>query len=218
MVGRSGASGVRARARHGERADLTLPDERQEDADRLERHLYVLAQQCRNGLAAAAIRHADDVRAGARNEQLRGQVRQPADAGMCVIQLARVGLDVIEQLLDAGDAQRGIDHQDLEALRELRDRREVLQRIVAGRGRNRRIDGEHAGVANQQRIAVRRRRCDRAGAQRAAGPRPVLHHARLAELRNESRGDPRRDVGRAARCARNDQLDRVIGIGLGGQR
>ena len=89
-------------------------------------------------------------------------------------------------------------HEDLEALRHIRDRRKILARVVAGARGYRWDDREHAGIAGHQRIAVRRRGGDRACADGAAGTGSVLDHDRLAKPRRQDLlRQPRRHVGRA---------------------
>ena len=80
-------------------------------------------------------------------------------------------------------------HQDLEALRDLGDRHEVLHRVVAGAFRHRRDHRERRGVAHQQRVAVGLGLRHFARADGAAGAGAVLDHHRLPELgRKDLRG------------------------------
>ena len=123
----------RARAaRHAERAHFAVADERQQDGDALEGEVHGVAQHRGHRFAAAAVGHADDVDAGARLEQFGGEMRQAARAGVGVVELARIGLGVVEEFLQRLGRERRLHHQDLEALRDLGDRRKVLERIVAG--------------------------------------------------------------------------------------
>ncbi len=72
------------------------------------------------------------------------------------------------------------------------DRFEILFRIEAGLRIERRIDRDRAGVPEQQRVAVRRRGLDRAGAERAAGAAAIVDHELLLERRAELVGDDTR--------------------------
>ena len=214
MVGMSGASGVRVRLVMA--SARTLPSRicgsRIEIASKVQCTCWPSSGGER--LAAALVGHADEIGAGARLEQLGGQMRQAARAGVREVELARIGLRVGDEFLHALPRRGGMHHEDLVALGNLRDRREALRRIVAGARRHRRDHGEHAGVADQQRQAVGRRGRDRARADRAARAGTVLHDRRLAELRQDLREEPRRNVGRPARRRGHDQPDRLVGKGL----
>ena len=99
----------------------------------------------------------------------------------------------------------GRHHEDLVALGEFRDRRELAGRIVAGARRHRRRHGEHAGVADEQRIAVGRRRDHGARADRAAGAGAVLDHrpAGRAGGGSATTAAPERRSGRPVRRGRS---------------
>ena len=58
--------------------------------------LHRLAQHGRHRLAAAAVGHADEIGSGARHEQRGGQVRQAALAGVGIVELAGIGLGVVD--------------------------------------------------------------------------------------------------------------------------
>jgi hypothetical protein len=62
------------------------------------------------------------------------------------------------------------------------DRREVAHRVVAQILIERRIDGEHADRADQQRVAVRVRPGDEFRGDGAVRAGPVFHDRRLAEV------------------------------------
>ena len=85
-------------ARHRERAQPALADQRQQDGDALEGHLDLAAEHGGDEFAAALVGHADDVDAGRRLEQLAGHMRQAAGAGMRVVELARTALRVGDEL------------------------------------------------------------------------------------------------------------------------
>ncbi len=83
---------------------------------------------------------------------------------------------------------------------EPRHRRERLGRIVAGAAGQDRDVHQHAGIAEQQRVAVGLGGGDRLGRDRAAGAAAVLRDHALAERDLQAlRGDAGEQVGRAAR-------------------
>ncbi len=201
--------------RDAERAHLAAPDQRQKDGDALEGQLDRATEHRAHRLSAAAIGHADEINTGLRFEQLRGEMRQAARASMCIIELAPVGLGVSEKLRERLRRERRQRHQDLKALRNLGDRREVVDGMVACVGRHRRKDGEYAGIAGEQHITVSRSAGDCLGADCSASARPILDNDRLPEpRRQDQRGESRRHVGWAARRCRHDDFDRFVRIVL----
>ena len=95
------------------------------------------------------------------------------------------------------------------------DRGEVLDRVVAEARVERRIDGERAGIAEHQHMAVGRRLRHHVGGDDAAGARHVLDDERLAERRGEFlREQPRQHVRIAAGTGGRDQPHRSGRPGL----
>jgi hypothetical protein len=96
---------------------------------------------------------------------------------------------------------------------ELRDRDEILERIVRQVLEQRRVDGDRRR-GEEQRVAVGRRPRRHAHAGVASGARPVVDDDGLAQRSmqrgRENVGD---DVGRPARRERHDQGDRPFRIG-----
>ncbi len=129
------------------------------------------------------------------------------------IELAGIGLGVGDQLRHvahrdvlAGDHDVGDDRHEA-------DRREVLQRIVAGTAVERGADRHRGGAADEQRVAVGLRRCGRAAGERAAGARAIVDDHLLAERGRQLLADqPPHDIDRAAGRERHDQPDRARGI------
>ena len=96
---------------------------------------------------------------------------------------------------------------------------EILERIVVELGIEPGIERDVGERAEQQRVAVGRRlgRCFRS--DQRAGTDAVLHHQRLSEQGRQPIGqDARHGIEPAAGRLRYDDLDGVIGIGLGGGR
>jgi hypothetical protein len=62
--------------------------------------VHRVAQYGRDRFRAAPVRHADDIDAGARLEELGGEMRQATDSGMGIVELAGVGLGLIDELLE----------------------------------------------------------------------------------------------------------------------
>ena len=79
-----------------------------------------------------------------------------------------------------------------------------------------RIDREHAGRRDAERVAVGCGLRHLRHADIAAGAGPVLDHDRLVQVvRNNRLQRPDHDVGAAAGRKGDDDLDRLIGIGMG---
>ena len=135
---------------------FAIKDEAAGDCDALDGGVDRLGQHRRHRFAAAAVRHAGHLAAAAQHEQLADQMRQAARAGVGVVDLAGVGLAVIDELLERLPRRVRIHDENLEALGHADDRDEILDRIVAGAGRHGGNHCQHARVAHQQRVAVRR--------------------------------------------------------------
>ena len=106
----------------------------------------------------AAIGHVHDVGAGQRLEHLADEMRLRAEAGRGEVHLAGIGLGVGHELAHRLRRHRGVDHQQQRALRHHRDRREALQRVVAGVPVDQRADDHRSGRAEQQACGRRVRR------------------------------------------------------------
>jgi hypothetical protein len=105
-------------------------------------------------------------------------------------------------------------HEQLIALPKKGNRHKIFARIVSRIRRRGGDDGERAGIAGEQSIAVRSCACDLASAERAAGSSAIFHHHRLPQLRDELRSETGDGIGRPARCGRHHNADRSCGIGL----
>ena len=155
---------------------LPVGDQRAQDGDVLERRVHGLAQHRGVGFAAAAVRHAGHLGAAAQHEQLAREMRQAAGAGVRVVDLAGIGLGVVDELLDRLPGRRRMHHQDLEALGDPDDRHEVLDRVVAGAAPtppgSPRACWCCPSTACSRRAARSRPRARRARRRRPAGSRP----------------------------------------------
>ncbi len=109
-------------------------------------------------------------------------------------------------------------HQDLIALGEFGDGGKLPVGVVARARRHRGYHCQYAGITDQERVAVRRRRSNEARPDRAAGAGPVLDHDGLAELGQDLRQQPRRNIGRSACSGWYDKPDRPVRISLGAYR
>ena len=79
--------------------------------------------------------------------------------------------------------------------------------------------GREVAHRHQQRVAVRRGLRGGGGADHGGGAGPRLDDDLLAPvLEHLLRDDARQDVGRSARRERHDDLDRPVGIFVGGLR
>ncbi len=184
----------------------------QRRAERIEHEGHAAAHQVLQRRPRAAIGHMRGLDAGARLEQLAGQMVGRAVARRGVARLAFLGLQLGDQL---GQRARllGRDQQHHRHEAGQRHQLEILQRIVGKLVVERDVDAVRRGGAEQQRVTVGLRLGDLLGADRAAGAALVLDHDLLAELfRQRHRQDAREDVGRAARRERHDELHRLVRV------
>ncbi len=149
-------------------------------------------------------RQADEIR--------HRQMRRRAVAGARIVHLAGIGLAVRHELGHGLGRHRCGDHQDVVDVADVRDGREILQRVVRQLGVKRAGDGVARG-GEDQCLAVGRRFRDEGGADGAAGAGAVLDdHAapeRGAELGIER---ARHDVLHAARGERHHDARHLLGL------
>jgi hypothetical protein len=152
----------------------------------------------------------------ARFSPLERDVRTRRRAGARQVQLARFRARSIQQIGERAVGRLGTDHQQLRRARQIADRLEARQRVVAELAQMR-VDDE-LGRRDQQRVAVGRRACRRFGADGVAGAGPVLDHQclplRAADLVGEQ---PCQRVGAAAGGRRHDDLDGACRLGRRGR-
>ncbi|MCY1531947.1 hypothetical protein D9M68_671870 [compost metagenome] len=148
-------------------------------------------------------------------EQLAIQVRDAALAGGSVAVLARVGLQQRDELLQRLGRHLRIYRQHVGHVDQVGDRCEILERVVRILGVGGRVGRHGADRGDAEGVAIRRGLGQRIGADRAAAAAAVFHHHRLAQLAAQAVGDRARDdVGGAAGRERDDQADRLGGVGL----
>ena len=157
--------------------------------------------------------------------QHRGaQVVGRAGAGRRVGDLAGIGFGVGDELRQRVRRHRRVHHHRVGHIGEQRDRGEILHAVERHVGDERVVHRVHAHRVEQDRVAVRRRARDRAGADVARAAGAVLDDDRLAHrLMQMQRHDARQNVGRAARRPWHQQRDLAARIGLrkgrrGGER
>jgi hypothetical protein len=121
-----------------------------------------------------------ELEAGKLAEHHRRQVAARSDAGRRVVELARMRLGVIDQLLHRLDRRICRHHQDVLGGGHQNDGIEILDRIEAPLRRDSHVDGKRLRT-EMQRVPVGGRLRGRGGADIAAGPGPVLHHHRLPQ-------------------------------------
>jgi hypothetical protein len=125
------------------------------------------------------------------------------------LSLAGFFLGERDHVLDVAGRKRRVRDQDHRHGGDQADGREILARVEAGIGEQRRIDRDRAGVGEHQRVAVGRGAGDRARAHEPAAAAAVVDHDLLAERGRELVGDDAcHGVDAAARRVRHDQGDR----------
>jgi hypothetical protein len=160
----------------------------------------------------AAIRHVQKLDAGLAFEQLHAEMVRAAlaDGGEARrIGLARFGKR--DELLERPHAERALRQQHVRRRREIDHRRKLAQRVVGQGFEQARID-RHAGVGEQQRIAVGRGLGDGGGPDGVARARPVLDdHRHVPFVVQLLRQRPRNRIDRAACVERHDDFHRSLG-------
>ena len=178
---------------------------------RRERHRDVPAEQIgqrRPGALVGDVHQRDPCGAG---KIFAGDVARGAGAGRAEIDLAGIGFCIGNQLGHGLCRKRRIDHQRVRSVADQADRRKILARIVADILVERRPDRERAGIAEQQRVAVRIALRHGLGADRAAGAGPIVDHNFFTEQFAHLVGDAAaHDRGAATRRERNHQRDRPV--------
>ena len=164
--------------REAERAQAARLDMRQQRGGRVDRHVHIAGQQVGGRRPGAAVRHVDDVDAGHLLEQLAREMRARADARARKIELARDWpwrSRSARATFLAGSA--GVHDQHVHRLRQHRDRREVLERVVGQLRHQIRIGDLRPRRGEQPRVAVGRRLGDQVGAD-ASRRRPACSRPR----------------------------------------
>jgi hypothetical protein len=163
----------------------------------------------------APIGHVDDVEAGLLTQQHAGQMGGGACARRAVIQRARMRARIADEILQRRDRQAFAHDDVMRRDGQHADGREILDRIVMGRGIQRRTRDMRRHVVHQHRVAIGGRARRTHGAGRAARAGDVFDHEGLAERTREIFAvDARRDIGWSAGRERDHDRHGLQRIGL----
>ena len=159
----------------------------------------------------------------ARLNRTQGRVRAGADAGRAELHLALVRLDVGDELLEIVHRQVLAGDQDAGRFRDQSDRLEIGRGIVERLLVEALVVGVGTGIADQERVAVRRRLGDALAAGHAGRRADVFHDDRLAEqFAHALCLDARADVDPAAGRKRHHQGHGpggpILRLGIGRER
>lgn len=164
-------------------------------------------------LASATVRDVGDEGARLLLEQLARQVVRRACAGRAVVELGRVLLHMVEELLEVGRGRLGVDHQHLRHLGQQGQGDEVFLDVVIELG----VHGGGNGMvhaAHKQGVAIGRRAGRKAGAHGAARAAAVVNHQRFTGGFGELRGQgARKGIGAPTGRKRHHQVHRLGGPG-----
>ena len=148
-----------------------------------------------------------DVGAAHGFEQLAGHVIGRAGARGGVVEVAGLGLQQRQELLQVLGRHRGVHHHQQVGVVDGRHRHEIAHELVGAVRQQRLVDGVRVRH-HQQRVAVGRRLGDLARADQRAGAGPVLDDERLLERFLQVLADDAGvDVGGPAGAERHDDLD-----------
>ena len=142
-------------------------------------------------------------------ELLQRQRIERADAGRGVVDFSGVSLGVDDHFLERIRRKFFARHHDARGFGGERNRNEIALRRHLQFGKEMRVDRDRADIAEEQRVAVRRRARRQLHADIAGGAGSVVDHQRLAERLFHRRLDqPDGEIGGAARGERHDDVDR----------
>ena len=129
-VGTSGATLDALLVGDRQQPDLVVLGQRQADVHGNEHRTDMAADQVLHGGRGSAVGHVLDVGAGRELEQLHGKMMRGATSRRGVVDLARMGLQVVDELLAEVAGQGGVDRKRHEGIDEVYDRSEVGDRVV----------------------------------------------------------------------------------------
>ena len=174
--------------------------------------LHLTAEQIVHGGSSAPVRHVHHVDSSHHLEQLAEQMGSGPGAARSKVELARIGLSVGDELRNRLRRNRWMHKHDLGLTSDACDRGDVADEIEVEPFVERRVDRVVRGN-HEERIAVGRRAHDRLGGD-IAGARPVVDDEWLTEpIGKPLPGQPRKDVGRAARGNADHDTHRPRRIG-----
>ena len=183
---------------------------------RIEPELQLAAEHVVQRRAGALVGHVDGIDLGRLLEHFAGQVGRAAGPRRAVGQLARIGLQVFDEVLHAAHGQAGAGFQEHMHAGHGGHGDQVLFRIEGQLAVDQRVDADAAARAQQQRVAVLGRAHGLADTDIAVGAGLVVHHHGLAQhLAHGGRDRPAHHVGRAAGGEVDDQADGAVRPCLG---
>jgi hypothetical protein len=198
-----------------ERAHLAFPRERERRGGTGEHHSQATGEQVRHHRGDAAVGDMLDVEAGHGLVHLAGEMLRGADAGGAEGELAGLRAGERGEFGHALCRDIIVDDQNVGGEAELRDRREILDRVERQLRVEARMDDERPGGTEQERVAVGRALGDALGRHVAARAGHVLDHNRLAPGFGKLVADhPRNDVGGTAGHEADQDAQRLVGIAL----
>ncbi len=207
-----GDRAVALRREQRDAAHLLRGDVGQCGRRRIEHEVDTARQHVDIGAADGAIGHLDHGGAGAPHESGADDLLAAAGAGMGDGELAGALPPVADDLGEVLLRQVGARHHHIGKGIDEGDRHEVIE-LVADLLIEREVEGHVAQAADQQRVAVGRRRGRRLGADQGARPGAVLDEEGLAHQLGQPVGEQPADViVGAAGSDRYDDPDRPLGV------
>jgi hypothetical protein len=196
-----------------DRLEAAVLDERLQRQQPVHGELHLAGEHVLARLRASLVRHVHHVDSGHGEEERHVEVRGRARSCRAVVELARVLLRVVDELLQVLHRHRRVRHDDLVRVRHHGDRLEVLERVVGLLRLVQRGVDDVGRAHHQDGVAVGRRGRDELGADETAGTGLVVHHDRLSEdLRHLLTHRASERVAGAADGERHDQLDGLVGV------
>ena len=129
---------------------------------------------------------------------------------MADIELARIGFGVGNEFLEVVGGKIFADHEQFRVFGRQSNRLEILLRIVAEIGVERRRQRIGAEVAGQDRVAVGGGAGGAQRANRAPGAADILHHEFLAEMTREDVSDIRPVISAGPPAANGTMIVTVL--------
>ena len=143
-----------ARSRNGNRPHAFVLHMRQHADDVGELQVDAAAQRVDESRRCALVRHMVHLDLRQRLQVLHAEVLQVADAGRGVVELARIVARQRDQVLYRFHRQRRMYHQHHRPADDLRDRREILLRVVGQILAQGHVDGHRPGIGQHHGVTV----------------------------------------------------------------
>ncbi|MNT17667.1 hypothetical protein D3C72_1528290 [compost metagenome] len=188
----------------------------QEGRQVVQRELRLVGQQGVDQGRAAAVRHVHGLDLQGVLEQFGVELPHAADAGRGVVQFVGTGLQQGHEFGQGLGRYVDVRHQHVRRARQLRDRGEILDRVVAQVAAHQRVGQMGALRRGDQRVAVRLGARHALAADGAAGAVAVFDDDRRAQrLAQRFRVDAADQVDGSACGERHDQGDGAGRVGVG---